>query len=425
VAALGVAALVGCGGSGDPAPPPAAGLQTAVGDGVITVSWIDDPAVDWWLFVSTDSNLTVENFTTLLNIRVLRNVRPTYVLCGYANGVPLYLALNGRIDGGPGGPGTPTVSATPRTAGGTWAPGSAPAADLNGIGYTPITSCLPTGAPNGIFVAVGPNATIVRSTDHVNFAAQAAPAGFTTDLNAVAGFTTNLNVPSNPNSKIVAVGAGGAALTSPDGITWTVGRPFDAASANLNGIAIFAATFLTVGDAGTVLTGTDGVTWTSRTSNTGSNLRGIGCGNDRCVAVGDDGTIALTTDVGATWAVQPISGTPALKRVAYGNFNNNAGSATTVLNTWVAVGDAGAILFSKDNGLTWTAATAAGAGDFVGLAYTTQFVAVDSAGNAFTSRDGQTWSGPVGTGQTGLRAMVGNGFGYVVVGAGGVNASSF
>lgn len=418
-------ALVGCGGHGESAPPPASGLQTSVGDGIVAVSFTDDLAVNWWLFVSTDPRLTTENFTTLTDIRVIRGARSPSVLCGYPNGGTLYFALNGRIDGGPGGQGTPTVTATPRAAGGSWTAGTAPANDLNAIGHAPLTSCVAAALPSGIFVAVGPAATIVRSTDHVTFTAQSAPTGFTTDLNAVAGYTPNLNNPTDPGTKIVAVGAGGASITSADGIAWEIGVPFVATNAGLNAIAVFAAKFLAVGDAGTALTTADGVTWTTATSNTTANLRGIGCSGVGCVAVGDGGTIARTLDAGATWEVQTITGTPALKRIAYGNFNNNKGALTTALNTWVAVGDGGTILYSLDGAATWTATTAAGAGDFVGVAYTTRFVAVDSAGNSFSSVDGQTWSGPVPTGQTGLRAMVGTGFGYVAVGAGGGNASSF
>ncbi|HEU0200606.1 MAG TPA: hypothetical protein VFR86_09225, partial [Burkholderiaceae bacterium] len=84
-----------------------------------------------------------------------------------------------------------------------------------------------------------------------------------------------------------------------------------------------------------------------------------------------------------------------------------------------------------DQGATWTALTIAGAADLIGIAYTTHFVAVDSTGNAFTSVDGKTWSAAIATGLANARAMTSTGFstspgfGFVVVGTGGVNASSF
>jgi photosystem II stability/assembly factor-like uncharacterized protein len=415
----------GCGNNGEAALPPASGLTTTASDGAVTVSWTDDTSVDYWLFLSTDPALTVSNFTTLGNVRIFRGVRSPYVVCGLQNGAVQYFTMNGRINGGPGGAGTPTVSAAPRAAGQTWTVGAAPAADFNAVGYAPITTCQTSSLPTGTFVAVGPNATIASSADGRTFTARAAPAGFTTDLNGVAAYTSSLNNPSSPGIKLVAVGAGGASLISTDGATWSAGAPFDAAAATLRAVAVYVGIFIAVGDGGTVVTSTDGVTWTARTSNTTANLLGIWCGSDRCAAVGDNGTIVRSVDGGTTWTVQPVNATPAFKRVAYGSFNNNFGSTPLLINTWVAVGDAGAVFFSTDSGTTWTATTVAGAGDFTGISYVTKFVAVDSAGNSFASFDGQTWTGPVATGATGLRGMIGNGAGYVTVGTGGATASAF
>jgi len=424
-ALLALSALNGCGNNGDSANPPAGGLQAAPGDGTVVVTWADDLNIDYWLFVSTDSKLTTENFSTLTDIRVIRSARSPYVLCGYPDGRTLYLAMNGRTGGGPGGPGTPTINSTLRAAGSAWTAGTAPATDFNGAGYAPITTCVAAGLPTGIFTAVGPNAAIATSPDGVTFTARVAPTGFTTDLNAVAAFTTNLNIPTNPGLKIIAVGAGGAAIVSTDSITWTVGVAFSAAAATLRSIAVNAGIFIAVGDGGVAQTTTDGVTWTARTSNTTANLQGIGCNGTACIAVGDNGTILRTIDSGATWTVQAITGAPALKRVAYGNFNNNVGSATTAVNTWVAVGDAGAVMYSTDNGVTWTATTVAGATNFVAISYLTRFIAIDGAGNSFASLDGQTWTAPVPTGLAGPRGMSSNSIGFVAVGTGGGTASSF
>ena len=420
-----LAALTACGNNGDSANPPTGGLQAAPGDGIVTVTWTDDLSVDYWLFVSTDPTMTVDNFATRTDIRVLRSVRSPFTLCGYPDGRTLYLAMNGRTGGGPGGPGTPTINSTVRAAGSTWTAGTAPAVDFSDVGYAPITSCLSTGLPTGIYAAVGPGAAIASSTDGLTFTARAAPAGFATDLNAVATFTANLNVPTSPGIKIIAVGTGGASVVSTDGVTWTTGVAFDATAPTLRAIALNAGTFIAVGDGGAAQTTADGIAWTTHTSNTTANLQGIGCSGTTCIAVGDGGTIVRTTDSGTTWTVQPITGTPALKRVAYGNFNNNLGSVTASINTWVAIGDAGAVLFSTDNGATWTATTVPGAANFTALSYLTRFVAIDSAGNAFFSQDGQTWTAPVATGLAGPRGVTGNGIGFVAVGAGGQTASTF
>jgi photosystem II stability/assembly factor-like uncharacterized protein len=425
-ALLALSVLMGCGSdSGEPADPPAGGLTAVPGDGTVVVSWTDDPNVDFWLFVSTDSRMTINNFSTLTDVRVIRNARSAYVLCGYPNGRTLYLMMNGRTNSGPGGDATPTINTTLRPAGSAWTPGTAPASDFNGVGYAPLTTCFPTALPTGIFVAVGPNAGIASSTDGVNFTARTPPAGFTTDLNAVATFNTSINVLGGTGLKIVAVGAGGASLVSTDGVTWTAGAAFNPAAPTLRSVAVHAGVFIAVGDGGVAQTTTDGITWTTRASNSTLTLQAIRSSGERCIAVGDNGTIVRTVDQGVTWDLIPISGTPALKDVVYGNFNNNVGSPTTALNTWVAVGDAGTVLYSLDGGTTWNATTVPGAADFVAVSYLTRFIAIDSAGNSFSSIDGQNWTGPVATGLTTPRSAIGNGVGFVVVGAGGGTASSF
>lgn len=417
--------LVGCGSNGDPADPPAAGLSAVAGDGIATVTWSDDTSVDYWLFVSTDPLLTTDNFATLTDIRVIRSARAPYFLCGYPDGRTLYLAMNGRRDGGPGGPGTPTISTTLRAAGSAWTAGTLPVADFNGVGYAPITTCSATALPTGTFVAVGAGAALASSADGITFTARTPPAGFTTDLTAVAAFTASINVPTSPGIELVAVGAGGASIVSSDGVTWTVGTAFNAAAPTLHAVAVNVGTFIAVGDGGTAQNSLDGVAWTARTSNVTTALRGIGCSGDRCIAVGDAGGLTRTFDGGNAWTAQTITGAPALKAIAYGNFNNNVGASTVAINTWVAVGDGGTAIYSTDGGTTWTATTVAGAANFVTISYLTRFVAVDSAGNAFFSVDGQTWTGPVATGLAGPRSVIGNGVGFVAVGTAGGTASSF
>src|SRR5205823_11207432 len=132
VALVALSTLSGCGNNGSSANPPASGLSATPGDTMAMVTWTDDLSVDYWLFVSTDSRLTTENFTTLTDIRVIRGARSPYVLCGYQDDRTLYLAMNGRTGGGPGGPGTPTINTTVRAAGAAWSPGTAPATDFHG-----------------------------------------------------------------------------------------------------------------------------------------------------------------------------------------------------------------------------------------------------------------------------------------------------
>src|SRR5207244_2919085 len=111
------------------------------GDGTVTVTWAADPAVDYWLFISSDSRLTTENFTSLTDIHIVRSATSPYVVCGNIDARPLYFAINGRTGNGPGGPGTSTVAAPSLAAGATWLRGTAPAADFNAIGFAAITGC--------------------------------------------------------------------------------------------------------------------------------------------------------------------------------------------------------------------------------------------------------------------------------------------
>ena len=78
VALLALAAMNGCGNKGDRADPPVGGLQVTPGDGAFNVAWSDDTAVTYWLFISTDPTMTVDNFSTRTDIRIIRSVRAPY-----------------------------------------------------------------------------------------------------------------------------------------------------------------------------------------------------------------------------------------------------------------------------------------------------------------------------------------------------------
>ncbi len=71
-------------------------------------------------------------------------------------------------------------------------------------------------------------------------------------------------------NQFVAVGEGGAILTSPDGVTWT-----PRASYSLDGVTWGGDQFVAVGLEGTILTSPDGVTWTPRASGVTYYLYGV------------------------------------------------------------------------------------------------------------------------------------------------------
>jgi len=118
--------------------------------------------------------------------------------------------------------------------------------------------------------------------------------------------------------------------------------------------------------------------------------------------------------------------------VRYGNNDTNE-TATGVIgvggvqaiNTWVAVGDSGAVFVNSGGG--WTQVPLAGGPNLIAIGYSSQFVAIDAAGNAYVSQTGAvgSWSAVAATGVTDAVGITGNGHGFVTVGSAGDNASSF
>jgi hypothetical protein len=319
--------------------------------------------------------------------------------------------------------------------------------NVYGVGYASLNTCANNAtSATGSFAAVGAGGAIFTSADGQLWNNPASPpSGFSTDLFAVTGYAANQNNPGNPALRWVAVGAGGASIyglksiSSPDGISWAVGNPYNSGSATLRSITHVAGTFFAVGDAGTILSSTDGIAWTPQTSGITANLNGVTHGTIYVyIAVGDNGTILTSTyGYSNTWTAHTTTATSNLRQVI------SFGSLI------VAVGDAGTIVTSKDGGVTWDVQTL-GATNLVGIAVeplniaspvvdawlgvapSAQFVIIDSAGNAYASvsgvnpnANGLTWSAPIPTTATSLNTLVSSGFGYVAAGNSGATAFNF
>lgn len=172
----------------------------------------------------------------------------------------------------------------------------------------------------GSFVAGGDQTHLLQSsTDGVNWIIRRE----TTGMEQIFGITFG-------NGLFVAVGSGPATnssyiLTSSDTVIWTSRIiPIAVLRAVTRGPNIFVA----VGDSGAILTSPDGAAWTPRSSGTSSNLRGVTFHQSRFIAAGDNGTVLASSD-GISWGpAAPISfsvralasGGDAL--VAVGNFSN-------------------------------------------------------------------------------------------------------
>jgi len=444
------------------------GVQAVSGDGISGLTWNSQSGVTYYVFGATNPDLTALNWTEAsIGGFPLNNLgskaQPPALLCSPANGLGYYFTVDAHSGTSPGGPGSPVVAATARGAGdaGTWGAGTPIGANINAVGYGTLTRCLANGPPSGTFVAVGPAGAIFTSTDNGAHWSSTAPAGYTTDLFAVTAFTGNPDFPVNPARLFVAVGDGGASIISTDGVSWRPGATSNTTASTLRAISTAGPAFVAVGDNGRIQTSPDGVNWVSQTSNTSVNLHAVECVVNLCLAVGDAGVIDASTDGGASWFVTTVGGgATALRAVAFGDNDNNLGAGGVIgqnwsvaINTWVVLGDNGAAFETSavtGSASPWAAVQILGAGNFVAVAYSTRFVALDASGNAFTSLTGTTgtWSAPTPTGLTNPIAMSGNGHGstpplqltptfwistavndnshgFVAVGSAGANASSF
>jgi len=459
-----VLGLCGClGNSGGPTAPPT-GVQTYSGDGAVSITWDDDPSIQYWVFFAQDPTLTTLNWTTLLFGGVLVNATSPAILCNQINNPsptnlfpPIFFTVNGRTGGAPGGAGSALVSAAPRAAGGPlspWIVGPSIPAPMTGLGYGAVTPCGYAGRPpSGIFVAVGPAGTIYSASVAPTVAGPLdssqgnqtmtwiqgnVPPGFSQDLVAVAAYAGPPN-PAAPVLIFVAVGANGTILRSVDGRNWEqISRV--PSSNNLNAVAWGGSNFVAVGEGGVVLISPDGLNWTTSqqaAAASSSTLNAIRCVGADCVAVGTSGATIWTSNGGSDWTLY-THGANNWTGIVYGNDDANAdppvvnqsGGTLTVsraaqaINTWVVVDSLGNYAYTSTAG-GWTDGITPIASSVVAIEYTTRFVALDAAGNAYASENAVTWTSLGSSNLSSPTAMRSNGQGYVALDASGANASSF
>lgn len=387
--------VAGCGSSGSSADAPA-NVVAVAGDGKITLTWPMASGVDYWLFYAKATSISTSNWTSIPGSILVMSAASPFVATGLVNGAIYSFTLNGRTNGGPGGEGTPSVSATPRLAGtataslpAPWIAGAALGAnDLRGVTW------------GTAFVAVGANGAMNSSSDGAAWTAS--NSGVATNLNAAVyrGF-------------YLAAGDGGTMLYSIDAISWT---PRTTGTANnLYAIATNAGLFVAVGANGTIVTSADGITWTAAANSaTPNHLYAVTyTPSGLWIAVGANGTLVTSAD-GSTWKSVTSNTALDLKGVAYGV------STATNAALYVAVGANGTLVTSTD-AATWTVQNAIGPVALSAVTYGTQFIAVGANGSIFTSTDGTTWAGQPSTTNGNLNAIVHAPYSYSVVGAAGAN----
>jgi hypothetical protein len=407
LAAVLVMLVAGCGGADSPTTAPQ-GVTAVAGDSTVTVSWTAEAGLRYSIVLAQAAAITFDNYAQFPAADIIQvpEGRNSLAIGGLTNGKPYAFVVLSTRGGSPAGPGSPSVSATPRLAGINWTTATPiGTADLNGLSgvisafgsryvvagnggflststdastWTTITTNttvnLRAVSASGIPAAVGDAGTVVSSSDYTTWA-----------VNQVGGGNPNLRgIDANfgGTANFTAVGDGGAIFTAPTSnrATWT--QRTSGTTQNLNAVrySLLQNIFIAVGDGGTILTSTDAITWTARTSNTTANLRGI---------------VVLPQ-------IFPVpTGTARI----------------------VAVGDGGTIVTSED-GITWTARTSTVTANLLAGGYASQFVVVGANGTILNSLDGVTWNTVTSGSTAELRAVLA-GFGiYLAVGTGGTYLTS-
>lgn len=157
----------------------------------------------------------------------------------------------------------------------------------------------------------------------------------------------------------------------------------------LRAITLHAGRFVAVGDSGTVMLSTNGTQWFRQPTPAQSALYGVTTSEDQFVAVGDGGCVLLSTN-GSEWTFAARTLTNNLRAVAFGN------------GVYVVLTDRYKLLVSSNASVWQPSTNGIAAGPFLyGLYFGGgRFVAYGSNGAIVTSADGLNWNAaqiPVGT----------------------------
>lgn len=257
---------------------------------------------------------------------------------------------------------------------------------------------------NDTFLAVGPNRTVVKSTNGMDWAR--VPLS-----NGAGDPPASMRWITYANNRFVCVGGDPDLIaTSQDGTVWNV-RLQMSGDRYLFGIAYGASGFVAVGYAGTAQAGiwysTNGVAWEGGAFSDPHILRAVTFANGRYVVVGDGGVIFTSTDM-KTWRRRSSGLTTNLRTVIYSGGH------------FLAAGDTVAV--QSTDGVTWADA-APPSFSVNGLAYSDDGVLAigrdETQGRLHFSPDGVTWPGDSFILTNMLNAGIGVGSSFFVVGDNG------
>lgn len=176
---------------------------------------------------------------------------------------------------------------------------------------------------NGVVVAVGTAGQIHRSTDN----------GVAWNI-ATSPTSRNIGAVAYGSNTFVAIADGQAALTSTDGLIWTLRTNNLPADAGFRTMAYCNGVFVAGANSLTARSIDNGQTWTSQSLPQPFSLWALAYTSGTLVGVGQWGAIHTSNDAGQTWTLQTSGVNFDLGGIAYGG------------GTWVAVGNNGGILTS-------------------------------------------------------------------------------
>lgn len=189
------------------------------------------------------------------------------------------------------------------------------------------------------FLAIGDDYKIGRSIDGINWDT------ITTTGLPNFSYTKRDLIYSKRLNLYVTVCDGGRIYTSTNLTAWTQ-RGIGLTSSSLGSI-IDTGTKLIIFGYGVILESLDGISWTSASIAAGNDFRDSAYGADKIVAIGNNnsltGIIFVSKDNGSSFQSISTGINEPLRKICYGD------------EYFIAVGQRGAIYFSKDNDVdTWT-----------------------------------------------------------------------
>lgn len=173
---------------------------------------------------------------------------------------------------------------------------------------------------------------------------------------------------------------------------WTATKPDPMAKLAYHAVAYGNDEFVVVGPRSIVRSRNEGASWLNDSTQLTEWYHSVSYGGGVFVAVG----IYQTRWNGFMWS-SPISQTVGgvtkhLRAVAHGEVPLGGPGAPKSFGLFVAVGDAGSIVTSRD-GVTWATSNSGITDDLKTIAYGNQrFVAAADSGKVFTSPNGVTWT---------------------------------